>query len=410
MNPLKKTLSLLVVGCLALCLAACTTTPSGEGESTEDPAKQEEQEQAYQQAIEDAIAEGRAQAAQEAADAIERATKDWKVVTFEKGKIEYNGIGDLVVTLVEHPSSGYHWSQSISGTGLAYQGEKTLAPEQVAIAEPDPDMATVLDGTAGEKIYTYAGADPGNATITLLCSTTEGKENETAVKFTIDVVTGENGVVESVSAKQETVQGPRKVSVPNLTGLTAQQTEDALISLGLVPRAADPQPNTTVNPGQCWQQNYEPGSVVKEGTEVWYRIALGEEVARVPSVAGLDQYAAAQTLQNAGFGVDVIFTYNDSVPYNVVVGSNPYENVKCVKGTTVLINVSQGPTPPVGAKVYVPNVITLTLQQAQAVLQSAGLNCSYVGSGDGIVTSQDIMGGTQVNAGTTVTVTITPEN
>ena len=55
-------------------------------------------------------------------------------------------------------------------------------------------------------------------------------------------------------------------------------------------------------------------------------------------------------------------------------------------------------------QVAVPNVVTLTLEQAQGVLESAGLACKFAGEEEGMVVEQSIAAGTKVDRGSTVTV------
>ena len=69
---------------------------------------------------------------------------------------------------------------------------------------------------------------------------------------------------------------------------------------------------------------------------------------------------------------------------------NPSEGVQCVSGTKVTITLSKGAAPAPTEQVAVPNVVTLTLEQAQGVLESAGLACKFAGEEEGMVVEQSL--------------------
>ena len=73
----------------------------------------------------------------------------------------------------------------------------------------------------------------------------------------------------------------------------------------------------------------------------------------------------------------------ENVAAGKVMYQNPSEGVQCVSGTKVTITLSKGAAPAPTEQVAVPNVVTLTLEQAQGVLESAGLACKFAGGGRG---------------------------
>ncbi len=75
-----------------------------------------------------------------------------------------------------------------------------------------------------------------------------------------------------------------------------------------------------------------------------------------------------------------------------------------MKGTVVTLQVSLGAKPTV--KVQVPNILTYTLDDAKAALDSAGLKYQYTGDVDGTVASMNPQPGTEVNQGSTVSFTL----
>ena len=184
----------------------------------------------------------------------------------------------------------------------------------------------------------------------------------------------------------------KRVSVPSLIGMTQTQAEDVLASLKLVSKAEDPVYSEDAKPGTIFKQSVAAGTEVEEGSTVSFTAALGKDFAIVPRVIGLDRDGAFDALKKASFNVDIIEAYSGNVAAGKVMYQNPSEGVQCVSGTA--------PT----EQVAVPNVVTLTLEQAQGVLESAGLACKFAGEEEGMVVEQSIAAGTKVDRGSTVTV------
>ena len=196
----------------------------------------------------------------------------------------------------------------------------------------------------------------------------------------------------------------KRVSVPSLIGMTQTQAEDVLASLKLVSKAEDPVYSEDAKPGTIFKQSVAAGTEVEEGSTVSFTAALGKDFAIVPRVIGLDRDGAFDALKKASFNVDIIEAYSGNVAAGKVMYQNPSEGVQCVSGTKVTITLSKGAAPAPIEQVAVPNVVTLTLEQAQGVLESAGLACKFAGEEEGMVVEQSIAAGTKVDRGSTVTV------
>ena len=190
----------------------------------------------------------------------------------------------------------------------------------------------------------------------------------------------------------------KRVPVPSLIGMTQTQAEDVLASLKLVSKAEDPVYSEDAKPGTIFKQSVAAGTEVEEGSTVSFTAALGKDFAIVPRVIGLDRDGAFDALKN------IIEAYSGNVAAGKVMYQNPSEGVQCVSGTKVTITLSKGAAPAPTEQVAVPNVVTLTLEQAQGVLESAGLACKFAGEEEGMVVEQSIAAGTKVDRGSTVTV------
>lgn len=214
----------------------------------------------------------------------------------------------------------------------------------------------------------------------------------------------ESGKEVSLVISKGKAKAVSKVKVPDVTGMSQTQAEEALAALRLVSKAEDPVYNADVAPGKVFKQSVTAGTEVDEGSAVSYWTALGKEVVTVPSVVGQTKDAAVKTLADAAFNVDTIEAYNASVDAGKVISQNPNPKLQVVKGTTVTLVISKGAAPAPTEQVPVPDLSTLSLAQAQGVCESAGLICKYTGSENGYTVDQSIAPGTKVSRGTVVTV------
>ncbi|MBA2751491.1 MAG: Stk1 family PASTA domain-containing Ser/Thr kinase [Actinobacteria bacterium] len=121
----------------------------------------------------------------------------------------------------------------------------------------------------------------------------------------------------------------------------------------------------------------------------------------VPSVVFKTADEAQSILEDAGLKVTRQPVGNDAAA-NTVVGQDPPPNTKVDKGSTVTLQVSQGPQP-----VKVPNLVGDDQDDAKAELQRLGLEAQVVTQPDdtrkeGVVLSQDPKQGTDAQKGSVV--------
>ena len=190
--------------------------------------------------------------------------------------------------------------------------------------------------------------------------------------------------------------------MPDLKGKTQADAEKALADLKLVGVASNPEETTEVNPGLVFKQSIAAGTVVKEGERVAFTVALAPAEVTVPDVVGKTRDEAKKAITDAKLGFDYTTAYDGAVTEGKVISQSVAANTKIKSGSTVSVVVSLGAKPPV--EITVPDVLTYSWPEAQATLESAGLDAKFVGDEDGIVVSQSIPAGTVVADDTTVTV------
>jgi serine/threonine-protein kinase len=125
---------------------------------------------------------------------------------------------------------------------------------------------------------------------------------------------------------------------------------------------------------------------------------------QVPNVVGSDFASAESTLKTAGFGVKRQDAPSQEDP-EIVTAQDPAADQFAKKGSDITLTVSTGPE-----RVKVPNLIGEQSDQAQDDLKGAGLTSAIVQEAStaptGQVIKQNPAPGSEVNASSTVTLTV----
>jgi serine/threonine-protein kinase len=198
--------------------------------------------------------------------------------------------------------------------------------------------------------------------------------------------------------------GPPKVNVPSVKGKPWSQAQQELTDAGFKPEEHFVPGGKTK--GIVAATDPAGGTAAPKGSTVRVNVYSGPALADVPNVVGDTLSVATSTLHAKGLNYNLTYVDNDA-PQGQVVHQNPAPGSSVTKGTTVNLDVSNGPP-----QVSVPPVVGESVQQAEVELQSAGfvVNQQPVSvsdsSQDGIVQSQSPDGGTSATKGSTVTITV----
>ncbi|MDO4808045.1 MAG: PASTA domain-containing protein [Coriobacteriales bacterium] len=267
-----------------------------------------------------------------------------------------------------------------------------------------PDLNLQLSEDAS-KMITEAGLKLGTVTEEANANVKVGDvvwRQEPAANTTVDEGTKVDIVVST---------GPKltdPVTMPDLTGKTPEEAEQALFDLFLLPQPGDQVYSEDVEPGKVCMQSVAAGSQIMPLETVTYSTSLGREKVTVPNVTGMSIDEARSALKDVGLSCDTTTTYNDSVEKDDVISQDIQSGKEVDKGTTVELEVSLGERPK--AQVRVPNILTYNLDDAKRTLESAGLACDWTGDEDGTVTSMKPRPGDQVEQGTQVNLTLKQSN
>jgi beta-lactam-binding protein with PASTA domain len=197
---------------------------------------------------------------------------------------------------------------------------------------------------------------------------------------------GENVLIDVSSGKPE-------VTIPSVVGQSVEDAVAELTRAGLNAQVVEV--NSDRDEGTVTGQSPAAGLVVVEGTQVRINVSKGPRPVTVPSVVGLPYDQAAAELQQAGFGVSRIDVDSDQAA-GIVTNQDPNGGSEGSKGSTVTLSVSKGPS-----TAAVPDVTSTDVAIAQTTLENAGFRTRVVLEDtsdptlDGIVISQDPVGGSQ---------------
>ncbi len=160
----------------------------------------------------------------------------------------------------------------------------------------------------------------------------------------------------------------------------------------------------TVHRGQVSDENPGGGSKVGKGSTITLTVSLGKAKVLVPDVRNLSVTDAVAALAQLGLDPHVVRLYSPAQP-DTVTGQFPSAGDKVDKGTSIRINVSRGAKP-----VSVPDVTSQPFANAKSALNGKGFVVARVDIQSdfpqGTVVSEDPQPGTQVPAGSTITLSV----
>ncbi len=197
-------------------------------------------------------------------------------------------------------------------------------------------------------------------------------------------------------------RGVEQVTVPDLSGLSAQEARRRLGSARLVYREAAVY-SESVDEGRVVSQSVAADTAVNHDSAVTVTISKGRQPIRVPNVVGKSEADANNAIRKAGLTVSRQEEHSDTVAQGVVISQDPSKGT-VHRGDSVTVVVSQGPE-----LVDVPNVVDMRREEATTTLQNAGFQVqadNVFGGYFGIVRSQSPAAGTKARKGTGVKIAV----
>ena len=205
------------------------------------------------------------------------------------------------------------------------------------------------------------------------------------------------------------ITNPAEVELPELVGMSKEEAQKTAEDLKLVFEVSSEEYNKDVPEGYVISQDptYIADYNVKEGSTVKVVISKGQEKTTVPKVVGMTRQEAVDALEEANLKAEIVEETSRTVEEGYVISQEVEAESEAYAGDTIKIHVSTG----TGIKqVTVQNVVGQTEADAKSTLEGQGLkvtvNYAEATSNDGKVTAQSVAGGTTVDEGTTITLTV----
>lgn len=202
---------------------------------------------------------------------------------------------------------------------------------------------------------------------------------------------------------------PGKAKVPDLKGKTRDEAEKLLTDakLTLDPTIDEVEVNDPNQAGLVQNQTPAADSDVDQGSSVKITVAKSKELKTVTDFTGKPYSQADSSLRAAGFKTKKVEQASDTVPKDTVITQNPNGGQLAV-GETVTLTVSTGPQ---DTKIQMPNLVGMTVDEAQSKLESMGWKGNLNQQSDklsrepeGTVTKQSVSPGTEIDNDQKITV------
>lgn len=199
-------------------------------------------------------------------------------------------------------------------------------------------------------------------------------------------------------------KGPERYIVPSLAKLTADAAITLLKANSLVAGTVTEVFNPKIAQGLIISTSPVASTSVTRDTAVDLLLSKGPELVTYGSYIGKSAEQALNELTDAGFVVNPVYVYSDSIATGAVISQTPDGGTPAPKGTKVALSISKG-----SELVYIPNVYSLTQTTALGLLQDLDLVVTVKKIGARAVknvTNVSPKVGTQVKRGSTVIITV----
>ena len=171
------------------------------------------------------------------------------------------------------------------------------------------------------------------------------------------------------------------IEVPDLKGLTFDEAKEQLNAKGLgIKKNAGTVASDQYDEGQIVSQTPDALTKAEANTTVEVTLSSGKGEVSVPSVTGMDETTAYNTLTNSGFTPVKDYAYSADVAQGNVIEQSPNAGSPAKSGDNVKIVISRGKEQAEATSVAVPRVTGLTEDAARSAIQNVGLAVGNVSS------------------------------
>ena len=159
--------------------------------------------------------------------------------------------------------------------------------------------------------------------------------------------------------------GGGTVAVPSVVGLSLDQAKIRVATDGLTVTTVER--NADDPKGVVIAQRPAGGSFTGDGAKVRLVVSRGPPPVQIPDVRSLSPDDAKAQLEQDGFVVTTDTPYDETVPYNTVIGTDPPIGQSAPRDSDITLLVSNGPAP-----VQIPDVSNKSYDDAAQALTAQG--------------------------------------
>jgi beta-lactam-binding protein with PASTA domain/predicted Ser/Thr protein kinase len=200
--------------------------------------------------------------------------------------------------------------------------------------------------------------------------------------------------------------GPPLQEVPDVVGDGRRAARKTLTDAGFEVQERRVA-STTVKLNRVISTTPPAGSQAARGSTITLEVSAGPEQAQVPRVVGQSEDDARAALERAGFRVAVDKREDAEAEPGTVLAQNPAPGATVASGSTITLTVAEE-----SEEVTVPDVVGRSQNAATSTLSGAGLRVDVEEApvdspdDDGKVLSQSVDADSEVERGSTVTITV----
>ncbi len=159
------------------------------------------------------------------------------------------------------------------------------------------------------------------------------------------------------------VIGSSKVKIPDVLNINAEKAQEILEEAGLSLCITEKEINNEVDENTVLRQSPESGEKIEKGGIVNVTVSKKSVKVSIPNVENYDKELAIDTLQNAGFNVEIVEEESDKYADGAVISQS--QSGKGETGTTIIITVSKNDKTNTEKTVKVPSVEGKTVEEAK---------------------------------------------
>jgi serine/threonine-protein kinase len=302
----------------------------------------------------------------------------------------------------------------LAGTRVALAQRVAQVPDIVGLAQDRADAAIARAGLTVGDVRSTENQAPKGTVISqspLAGSRVQGGSRVAYVVSTGPDVTPPPPATPAPTPRRtrapRPTATPQGIVVPEVRGLLERVAVARIRAARLFVESRLRVYHGSIAAGRAVRTEPVAGTALGAGSGVTLYISRGPRLTVVPEIVGRPQGAARRIIDDAGLVAGSVRTIQSSEPMNVVLEQDPKPGSRVFEGSAVAYTISSGP-----ASAVVPDVRGLTRAEAEVAIEDSGLVIERTGASPdasippGDATGTDPRAGTVVDAGSSVTLTL----